>query len=399
MASSRRAVLPAPDFREHLSGTLRLRSGVTLSLDSGATLLGSQDDADYPTLSPPTNNTQLANCRKALLYAESAHDIRIAGAGVIDGNGGKPSWQGPAAQNPESKRPMAIFTALSRNVTIEGVTVKGAAMWAVVNLEVTNLTLRGITVDSTFSGTRDGIDVVDGAHVLIDDVDVTSQDDSICLKSGAPMGLSDVTVRNSRVHRSLVGNGLKFGTASYGPLSNVTFDGVSVEHVDKAAMALEAVDGSQISAVTFRNITFDDVGAPVFILLGDRGDTPAGSPRRVGDVNGVSFENISGGSLRHAWGSAISGTVTPDGVDHHVKNVSFSGIDFLAPGGVAAVPASPPEYAGQYPDANMWGDLPAYGFFLRHAINVSFAGASTALASPDARQPLVQLDAANVTAR
>src|SRR5476651_206558 len=69
-----------------LSGTIWLKSKVTLSIAPGATLLGSQDDADYPDLTPPTDNTQLANCKKALIYAESASDIRINGGGTIDGN-------------------------------------------------------------------------------------------------------------------------------------------------------------------------------------------------------------------------------------------------------------------------------------------------------------------------
>ena len=52
-----------------LSGTIRLASGVTLEVAAGATLRGSQAIADYPDLTPPIANTQLANCKKALIYA------------------------------------------------------------------------------------------------------------------------------------------------------------------------------------------------------------------------------------------------------------------------------------------------------------------------------------------
>src|SRR5262249_25516142 len=54
-----------------LSGMIRLKSAMTLYIDVSATLKGTQDDADYPTQNPPTTNTQLLNCRKSLVYAES----------------------------------------------------------------------------------------------------------------------------------------------------------------------------------------------------------------------------------------------------------------------------------------------------------------------------------------
>src|SRR5262249_51868534 len=156
----------------------------------------------------------------------------------------------------------------------------------VVNMETDDLVIRNITVDSTHGGTRDGIDVVDGRHVLIEGCTVKSEDDSICLKSGVARGLDDVIVRNSHVLQSGVANGLKLGTASVGAFTNITFDGIDVRGVEKAAMAVESVDGAKIENVVFRNITFHDVGTPFLVLLGDRGIR---APRTVGSVNGLRF--------------------------------------------------------------------------------------------------------------
>ena len=179
-----------------VSGTIVLRSHVTLRIEAGATLLGSRDDADYPTQAPPIRNTELANCRRALVYAEGATAVRIEGGGTIDGNADIDKWRGMARR--EGERPMAIFTALSSDVSIEGITVRNAATWAVVNLEVTHLVVRGITVDSPLGPTHDGIDVVDGRDVLIEDNTITAGDDGICLKSGSATGLRDVVVRRER---------------------------------------------------------------------------------------------------------------------------------------------------------------------------------------------------------
>ncbi len=76
---------------------------------------GSQDDADYPDTTPKTNNSQLENCRKTLVYAESAENLHITGAGTIDGDGAAKKWQGSSKEIVEAKRPMAIFIVLSNH--------------------------------------------------------------------------------------------------------------------------------------------------------------------------------------------------------------------------------------------------------------------------------------------
>jgi polygalacturonase len=375
---------------KYLTGMIRLESLETLYLDATGTLFGSQDDADYPSTNPPTDNTQLKNCRKALVYAESAHDVHIAGRGTIDGNGNTPKWIGPSTLHPEATRPMAVYTALSTNVTIEDITIKDAAMWCLVNLEANNLTIRNVTIHSLLSGNRDGIDIVDCHHVLVENCTIASEDDSICIKSGTRRGVDDVTIRHNHVLQSIVANGLKFGTASYGSFSNVTFDTNTVDSADKAGMAVESVDGADISNIHFRNITLHQVGSPVFILLGDRGTTPADDVHKVGSIDGVTFENVTADAT-HTWGSAISGTTT-GGTTYRLKNLSFTNVQVTGKGGLATVPADPPEYAGQYPDPNLWGDLPAFGYFIRHADGVTFTGSSATPSPADARKATVTRD-------
>ena len=60
----------------------------------------------------PIENTQLANCKKTLIYAESVDDVRIEGSGTIDGNAaGVAHWNGNQIG---ALRPMAIFTVCRR---------------------------------------------------------------------------------------------------------------------------------------------------------------------------------------------------------------------------------------------------------------------------------------------
>jgi hypothetical protein len=369
-----------------LSGMLTLKSEMTFTVDATATLRGTQDDADYPRTEPKTDNTQLLNCRKALLYAERAHDLRIDGKGTIDGNGNTPKWIGPSTLHPEATRPMAIYTTLSDKVTIADLRVKNAAMWGVVNLETDHLWIHDLVIDTPLSGNRDGIDVVDCHHVLVEDVTVTSEDDAICLKSGTARGVDDVLVRRVHVVRSIVANALKMGTASYGAFTHVTFEDITIDSADKAAMAVESVDGALISDILFQRIQFKDVGSPFFVILGDRGTTPLGSIHRVGSIDRVRFTGITGTSTRHTWGSPISGTQTKDGVIHRLRDLVFENVTITGiQGGLTSIPKDPPEYAGQYPDPNLWGDTPGFAWFIRHAEGVTFDRA-VATTSKDARK-------------
>lgn len=75
-----------------LTGSIVLKSNVTLWIDTTATLLGSQNDTDYPVYTPPSSNTNLLGNAKALIYAEGAVNIGINGGGTLDANGDKSAW-------------------------------------------------------------------------------------------------------------------------------------------------------------------------------------------------------------------------------------------------------------------------------------------------------------------
>ena len=391
-----------------LSGTIRLRSHVTLHIDAGATLRGSQDDADYPLLDPPVVNTQLADTRHALVYAESATGVRIEGGGTIDGNADIEKWRGMS--RPEGQRPMAIFTVSSKDVAIEGVTVRDAGVWAVVNMHVEHLVIRGITVDSPHGPTHDGIDVVDGHDVLIEDNTINAGDDGICLKSGSVKGLSHVVVRRNHVRGAGVANGLKLGTATVGPMRDIVFEDIRIENAQAAAMAVESVDGGEVSGVTFRRITLSDVGTPVFMLLGAR--AKAG----VGAIHDIRFEAIRGTNLRTPWGALLSGAPPDAAGRHDLRAITFDDVDITWRGaGGAAGPhvygsgaadtARFPEYAGGYPDAKFIfatpADksevidyaLPGFAFFVRDARDVRFARCRAAVDGAERRDAIARQDA------
>ncbi len=157
----------------------------------------------------------------ALVYAQSCTNVTVAGGGTINGNGRNNFTSGV-----EATRPISIWTALCNQVNIQNINIVDAAMWTVVNMQSDYLTISNMTVnDDGLNGNRDGCDVVDCWHVTIANCTIDSGDDSICLKSGNPRGINDLLVKNCTITKSQ-SNGLKFGTASTGTFTNITFPGL-----------------------------------------------------------------------------------------------------------------------------------------------------------------------------
>jgi hypothetical protein len=377
------------------SGTLTLGSNMTFFIDPSATLRGSTAVADYPVLAPNTGNTQLSNCDRALLYAPSASHLTIDGGGMIDG-------QGDAFSGVEATRPMVIWAVLSDHVTVQNVALQKGAVWSLVSMESDHVAIANVNVQST-GITHDGIDIVDGTDVRIADVAVRSGDDAMCLKSGVRRGIDMLTVTDSLFSGSNGGsNGIKFGTATYGAFQHIAITDSFVKDVQYAAMAVESRQGSDVTGVAFQRIELAHVGSAFFVYLAQQATThPVGDVPKLGSIDGVSFTDIAGATA--SWpnsphqGALITGHIF-NGTTYAIANLVFKNVAIAFDGGLGSIPASPPEaMPNQYPESNMFGDLPAWGFYLRHVAGVTFDACTATAAAADARAVLVTDDVAALT--
>ncbi|MHC4596923.1 MAG: glycoside hydrolase family 28 protein, partial [Planctomycetota bacterium] len=92
-----------------LSGTIYMKSNVTLRLGEGSTLLGSTDLKDYPPTVQAFRSYTDNYTNKSLIYGENLERITITGRGTIDG-------QGRAFEGPYKVRPYMIRFIQCRNV-------------------------------------------------------------------------------------------------------------------------------------------------------------------------------------------------------------------------------------------------------------------------------------------
>lgn len=366
----------------YLCGTVIIKSNVTLYLEAGATLLGSKDLADYtPQPGPPLKGD--AN-QKHLIFARDAENIGLCGPGRIDGQGAafwvpsgrvvppaSDAWRDVATYDwkPTDRASPLIEFAFCRNVRLEDVRIENASGWTVRPINCDGVVIRGIRIKNPVIGPNtDGLDPTGCQNVFISDCWIDTGDDAICLKSENPYGGDVRVTRNVTITNCVLTcccNGLKFGTATRGGFENVTFTNSVIfnEDVDLRArvisgIALEMVDGGWLEGVTISNVRMQRVRTPIFIRRGNRRPRPDGTP---GSLRGVMIENI------HATGSILTSSVTGlPGFD--VEDVTLRGIriDSEENGPEEWTRLSIPEQERSYPEARMFGRLPAYGFYCRH---------------------------------
>src|SRR5512140_717421 len=94
---------------QYVTGSLFLKSQLTLHLDAGAVVLGSEEPADYPIITSRWEGVEQAT-HAALITGRDLHNISIVGRGTIDGRG-RHWWQRFTAGTLEHPRPRLISFA------------------------------------------------------------------------------------------------------------------------------------------------------------------------------------------------------------------------------------------------------------------------------------------------
>jgi polygalacturonase len=391
----------------YLAGTVLLKSNVTLYLEADATLLGSPEIADYGKQSGPPERGD-AN-QKHLVFARDAENVGLAGPGRIDGQGPKfwipserkipppeDSWRDVATYDwkpLDRASPMIEFTGC-KNVRIEDVRIENASGWTLRPINCDQVFIRGIAIRNPVIGPNtDGIDPTGCRNVFIADCLIDTGDDAICLKSENPYGPDVQVSKNITITNCVLTcccNGLKFGTATRGGFENVTFTNSVIfnERVDPKArvisgIAIEMVDGGWLEGVTISNVRMQNVRTPIFIRRGIRRARVDGT---AGTLRGVMIENV------HATGAILTSSVT--GLPNFdVEDVTLSNIRISSEeaGKAEWVAREVPEQPKSYPEARMFGRLPAYGLYCRHVSGLRLRGIEFS-ASPEEARPAIVCD-------
>lgn len=380
----------------YVTGTLVLRDRVHLHLEAGAVLLGSTRLDAYPLYDPPpVRFSEDQEGLRTLLFAHGVSDIRLTGAGTIDG-------RGPDIERPSGMRaglPRNIWFAKCCGVRVEGLRLRHSGFWMQHYLKCTGVRLHGLQVYNHGSCNNDGCDIDCCRDVVVSDCTIDSHDDALCMKSGNDRPTENVVISNclTRTHC----NHIKTGTESNGGFRNITITNIQMvpstvrqsdpntggaDYRGACGIALGCVDGGMLENISVSHVQMDRTRVPFFVKFGDRGQPIHGTDTRlpVQCARGIRLSDITA-RCAGPTGGYIMGLPEAPVRDVRIERCE---LEFEGGGNADAAEAAVPLKRDCYPSCDAFGMLPAYGLFVRDARKVTLHGLGLHTRTPDARPGL-----------
>ncbi len=343
-AGGGRVVVPAGKYLTN--GPIHLDSNVNLNVAEGAVIAFGTNPEDYlPLVLVRWEGTECYNY-SPLIYANGKTNVAITGKGTIDGQaeGAWATWK--KKQNPDKDvlrkmgndgipvverifgpghflRPSMIQLFDCKNVLVEDVTIKDSPFWIVHPTYCTNVTVRGINVDS-WNTNNDGCDPDSSTDVLIENCVFNTGDDSVAIKAGRDQDAwrvgkpsENIIVRNCQMNSKA--NGLCIGSEMSGGVRNIFLENCKLGKLDSALYFKSNLDrGGCIENVFVRNIQAEEIGSLVMFrndYHGYRGNHFPTSFRNF------LIENVDCGSAKK-YGVHIVGVK-----DAHIDNVFLRNVN------------------------------------------------------------------------
>lgn len=266
-----------------------LKSNITLELEKGATILASSDIKDYPILPARYQKSdgtmfELSSWEGEPLptYASvftsiNLDNIKIIGEGVINCSGEEGGWwQNHKEMKGKAYRPKGLFFSNSKNILLQGITVKNTPSWNIHPFFCQNVNVVDIKLESPKdSPNTDGCNPEFCTNVNIIGVNFSVGDDCIALKSGKiELGLlykkptENVLIRNC--YMAYGHGGVVLGSEISGGIKNLTVTQCYFESTDRG-LRIKTRRGrgkdSIIDGVLFENIYMNNVLAPLTINM------------------------------------------------------------------------------------------------------------------------------------
>jgi polygalacturonase len=315
---------------EYTSGQLRLRSGVRLYVEAGATLFASLDGREFD-----------AGPKAALIFGEDLHDIAIEGRGVIDGQAsyewklndftdfyirsnqllmeatGKPLMRAfPAGFPKETVYPRLVLLLRCEDVLIRGLKFMRSRSWTINPYACKRLVIDGISVFSSQKAGvwADGIDPDGCSDVRISNSTIETGDDALVFYSseiwGPALPVENVTVTNCRLSSS--SSALKFCDGNSNAIRRVTIDNVVITSSNRG-LAFMVFDGGVVEDVVISNVTIETRrfdwfwwgdGDPIHFNIKRRSEVDATKRDKeppAGVIRNVSIRNV----IAHGAGTSV----------------------------------------------------------------------------------------------
>lgn len=404
-----------------LSGVIHLKSNVELNIHEEAVLLASADRNDYgPSMKASAfivaeDEKNISITGKGLIDGQC--DLLITDiykklrAGKLQDDEWKEFNPWNQRRPSEKNRPRIIEFLNCDGVTVRNIHLQNSAAWVQNYKNCSNILIDSIHVFSNTFWNNDGIDLTDCKNARVTNCIINSADDGICLKSeDRNLYCENIFIGNCKVRSSA--SAIKLGTASKGGFKKITVRNIEVYDTYRSAVAIETVDGGLLEDVDVRNINAVNTGNAIFIRLGHRNKDSVYSQLRNVYIANVKVKvpkekpdkgyPMEGPELKYPSNYKVDTTikyqsVSPwnnSGIDstaipyphnvfpssitglpgHYVENVKLENIEIIYEGGASKSINYFPldslnsitEATSSYPEFSMFGELPAWGLYVRH---------------------------------
>lgn len=222
----------------YTTGTLFLKSNVTLKLEENVELFGSSVWSDYAEVPLGTEEPHFSKC---LFYVVGQENITIIGHPRSEING-----KGYMFKHAH-ERPKLFRIEECQNINFEDLIIKNSGSWCVYFRECDHVSLTRCAIYNKENRNNDGMNYDGCSNVTIRDCNLQVEDDAICLKSSVKKICENILVENCTV--SSYWACLKFGTASWSGFRNVTVRNCQFFDSRHGCIKLLAVDGAFIEDV------------------------------------------------------------------------------------------------------------------------------------------------------
>jgi polygalacturonase len=273
----------------YLTGSLFLKTGTTLEIPEGVTLIGSQKLQDYPELPTRIAGIEMT-WPSALINTRDQHDITITGKGTIDGDGPvwwKSYWDLRAKYEPQglrwasdydAKRPRLILLQNSYNIHLGGgINLKRSGFWTVQVLYSHDITIDGVFIRNNEGGkgpSTDGIDIDSSNKVVVAHADIDVNDDALCLKAGRDSdGLrvnrptENIVIRDSIIRHGAAA--ITIGSETSGGFNNIeAYNLTALAGVPSGVLFKSAnTRGGTAKQIRIHDLDLQGVAVPIHITM------------------------------------------------------------------------------------------------------------------------------------
>ncbi|CAL5093137.1 unnamed protein product [Urochloa decumbens] len=318
-----------------LTGSFNLTSHLTLFLESGAVIVGTQEVSQWPIVDPLPSygrGMDLPGPRhRSLINGQNLVDVVITGNnGIIDGQGSK-WWNWLRSNKLNYSRPHLVEFVDSEQIVISNITFLNSPAWSIHPVYCSNVVVHNTTIQTSLDAPLNHGIVPDScSNMCIEDSSISVSHDAISLKSGWDnYGItfgrptSDIHIRRVDL-QSPFGAALAFGSEMSGGISNIHADHLRIHGSSKGIFIKTAQGrGGYIRDTIISDVKMEDVDVAI-AFTGAWSSHPDDhfDPAALPVINRITLKNMTGTKISVA--GVLSGITGDPFTEICLSNINFS---------------------------------------------------------------------------